>query len=65
MQSQLHFDASTISVHYVAEVLRYRGDLPLWDWLDRSGHWPKGQTKPADPKGTVEYVLHDFRTKLD
>ena len=47
---------------YVAEVLRYRGDPPLWDWLDRSGHWPKEQPKPADPKGTVEHVLQYTRT---
>lgn len=46
----------------VAEVLRYRADLPLRTLLEQKGYWPAGQHKPTRPKETAEWVLRQTRT---
>ncbi len=34
------------------------GARALRDQLDETGHWPKGQAKPTDPKATIGRALH-------
>jgi hypothetical protein len=45
----------------VADVLRYRGDKPLRQYLADSGKWPMDSAKPPRPKETAEWVLKQTR----
>jgi hypothetical protein len=47
---------------HVADALRYRGNIRLREVLADSGHWPRGQAKPTDPKGAVKYLRRRYRT---
>jgi hypothetical protein len=45
----------------VAEVLRYRNDLSLRQYLADQGWWPLDQSKPPRPKEAAEWVLRQTR----
>ncbi len=47
---------------HVAEAFRFPGEIPLRGWLEAKGEWPKGQSKPTDPKRAVEKVCRFTRT---
>ena len=45
----------------VADVLRYRGVIPLRQYLADHGWWPQGAAKPPRPKEAAEWVLRHTR----
>lgn len=45
----------------VAEVLRYKGDKPLRQYLADSGWWPADMAKPPRPKEAAEWLLRQTR----
>lgn len=45
----------------VAEVLKYRGQTGLRQWLEQNGWWPQGAAKPPRPKEAAEWVLRQTR----
>lgn len=45
----------------VAEVLKYRGEVGMRQWLQQNGWWPHGAAKPPRPKEAAEWVLRQTR----
>ncbi|WP_460086523.1 methylation-associated defense system protein MAD4 [Pseudomonas sp. H1_B04] len=45
----------------VAEVLKYRGEIRLRQWLEQNGWWPQDAAKPPRPKEAAEWVLRQTR----